>query len=42
MHHYELGEANDPDLVERNAYSIRESNMPLWVKYLELFGLMVP
>lgn len=42
MHHYELGEASDPDLLERNAHSIRESKkMPLIVKYMNMFGLML-
>jgi len=42
LHHYELGEATDPDLLERNAHSIRESKkMPLLVKYANMFGLML-
>jgi fatty acid desaturase len=40
MHHYELGEASDPDLVERNTHSIRVSKVPLPIKYLEMFALM--
>lgn len=32
-HHYELGEASDPDLLERNAHSIRVSKkLPLFAK----------
>lgn len=40
LHHYELGEATDPDLVERNTHSIRQSKLPVFCKYLEMFALM--
>jgi len=41
-HHYELGEASDPDLLERNAHSIRVSKkLPLFAKYMEMFALML-
>jgi hypothetical protein len=35
-HHYELGEASDPDLLERNAHSIRVSKkLPLFAKVMQ-------
>ena len=27
MHHYELGEGSDPDLLERNAHNVRISKV---------------
>lgn len=33
LHHYRLNEAMDPDLVERNLDWLRESSLPLPVKY---------
>jgi fatty acid desaturase len=33
LHHYHTGEEEDPDLVERNARAIRESRLPLALKY---------
>lgn len=33
LHHAHTGERSDPDLLERNAHSIRESNMPLPLRY---------
>eukprot|EP00937_MAST-01D_sp_MAST-1D-sp2_P002860 g2860.t1 len=33
MHHYSLGEANDPDLVEENLQWLRRSSIPLAAKY---------
>jgi len=41
MHHYELGEGSDPDLLERNSHSIRVSNQPKFLKYFQMFALMV-
>lgn len=34
LHHYHLGESDDPDLVEENVRALRESNAPLLAKYL--------
>eukprot|EP00239_Pterosperma_sp_CCMP1384_P007752 CAMPEP_0197847986 /NCGR_PEP_ID=MMETSP1438-20131217/7702_1 /TAXON_ID=1461541 /ORGANISM="Pterosperma sp., Strain CCMP1384" /LENGTH=471 /DNA_ID=CAMNT_0043460087 /DNA_START=182 /DNA_END=1594 /DNA_ORIENTATION=- len=39
LHHYKLGEAGDPDLVERNLESIRDSGMPYWMRYAQVAGL---
>mmetsp|Transcript_9825 Transcript_9825/g.19102 ORF Transcript_9825/g.19102 Transcript_9825/m.19102 type:complete len:482 (-) Transcript_9825:313-1758(-) len=39
-HHYELGEASDPDLLERNAHTIRSMNFPLFFKYGQMIALM--
>lgn len=36
-HHYFLSEIDDPDLVEENASSIRDANLPMLVKYLIVF-----
>eukprot|EP00960_Hanusia_phi_P049591 759651-Hanusia_phi.AAC.3 len=41
MHHYELGEGSDPDLLERNSHSIRVSKQPKFLKYIQMFALMV-
>lgn len=32
LHHYKLGEVSDPDLVEENLRSLREMNLPFWIK----------
>mmetsp|Transcript_17799 Transcript_17799/g.44966 ORF Transcript_17799/g.44966 Transcript_17799/m.44966 type:complete len:486 (+) Transcript_17799:177-1634(+) len=41
-HHYELGESSDPDLLERNAHTIRENKIvPTAFKYFEMFMLMI-
>jgi fatty acid desaturase len=37
-HHYNLSEIDDPDLVENNLSDLRESNMPLWLKYVYVFA----
>jgi len=34
LHHYQLGEENDPDLVERNMHSVRSADVGLFWKYL--------
>lgn len=39
-HHYMLGEAGDPDLVERNAHSIRNSWLPQAAKYAQVLAFM--
>jgi len=33
LHHYRLGEAGDPDLVERNLEALREMRLPMPIKY---------
>ena len=40
MHHYSLGEMHDPDLVEENLRELRESTMPLPLKYAQVFATM--
>jgi len=34
MHHYNLGEASDPDNIELNMEWLRNSNAPMWLRYL--------
>ena len=41
MHHYHLGEEEDPDCVQRNTKWIHESGMPMWQRYLIVYALMV-
>ena len=33
MHHYHLGEADDPDNVERNLLWLHKAKIPTWMKY---------
>lgn len=33
LHHSHTGERSDPDLLERNAHAIRESNLPMPLRY---------
>ncbi len=33
MHHYHLGEDDDPDNVERNMQWLHNTNIPMWMKY---------
>lgn len=33
MHHYNLGEENDPDNIEVNLEWLRNSNLPMWLRY---------
>ncbi len=40
-HHYHLGEVLDPDLVEDNMVNVRNAKIPLFVKYLIIFILMI-
>jgi len=37
MHHYHLGEDDDPDNVERNMTWLTTSKSPMWVRYLFVF-----
>mmetsp|Transcript_10360 Transcript_10360/g.24355 ORF Transcript_10360/g.24355 Transcript_10360/m.24355 type:complete len:480 (-) Transcript_10360:53-1492(-) len=41
MHHYELGEKSDPDLLERNAHNVRIQKIPLPFRYAQMLSLMV-
>ncbi len=34
MHHYNLGEDSDPDNIEINMKWLRESNLPMWLRYI--------
>lgn len=34
MHHYHLGEKDDPDNIEYNMEWLRNSTMPMWLRYL--------
>ncbi|MEE9342723.1 MAG: fatty acid desaturase [Gammaproteobacteria bacterium] len=34
MHHYNLGEAADPDNIEINMQWLRNSRLPIWLRYL--------
>jgi len=40
-HHYCLSELDDPDLVENNLSDIRDSDMPLLLKYVLVAGSMI-
>lgn len=40
LHHYRLGEVDDPDLVERNLEFVREMKAPMFVKYGAVAFLM--
>jgi fatty acid desaturase len=41
LHHQYTGELRDPDLIERNADYIRDSNLPMWLRRLAVVGLSV-
>ena len=38
LHHYNLGEVTDPDLVEQNLKETRESQLPMLFKYMYVLG----
>lgn len=40
LHHYRLNELHDPDLVQRNLDFIRDSNMPMPLRYATVFSFM--
>ena len=40
MHHYHLGEEDDPDCVQRNSKWIHDSKMPMFVRYLMAYAFM--
>ena len=37
LHHYKLNELDDPDLVEENLAWLRDSGLPMWVRYGVVF-----
>lgn len=41
LHHFHLGEEKDPDLVEFNMTKLRKSKLPLPIKYIITFILML-
>ena len=38
MHHYHLGEDDDPDNVENNLQWLIQSNIPMWARYLIVYA----
>ena len=38
MHHYHLGEKDDPDNVELNTQWITQSKMPMWFRYVLIYA----
>jgi len=38
MHHYHLGEKDDPDNVERNLQWLTQSKIPMWLRYIIIYG----
>ena len=34
LHHYKLGEEHDPDQPEHNLEWLRDSNLPMWLRYI--------
>ena len=40
MHHYHLGEVDDPDCIQRNAEWIRKSTMPMFLRYIIIYAFM--
>jgi fatty acid desaturase len=40
MHHYHLGEEDDPDCIQRNAEWIRKSTMPMFIRYIMIYTFM--
>lgn len=41
LHHYNTGQQDDPDLVERNAWFIRDKRMPRVLKWLSILLVMM-
>ena len=41
LHHYNTGQQDDPDLVERNAWFIRDKRMPRVLKWLSVIFVMM-
>jgi fatty acid desaturase len=40
MHHYHLGEEDDPDCVQRNAKWLHSANIPMPIRYIITFAFM--
>lgn len=40
LHHYRLGEKEDPDLIEQNMEWLRKSKAPMWSKYILIVFFM--
>jgi fatty acid desaturase len=40
MHHYHLGEEDDPDCVQRNVKWLHNSKMPMFVRYIAVYLFM--
>jgi len=40
LHHYRLGEKEDPDLIEQNMEWLRESKTPMWARYIFIILFM--
>jgi len=38
MHHYHLGEDDDPDNVERNLQWLIQSKIPMWIRYVIVYA----
>ncbi len=38
MHHYHLGETNDPDNVEKNLQWLIQSKTPMWLRYVIIYA----
>ncbi|MDO8454860.1 MAG: fatty acid desaturase [Sulfurimonas sp.] len=38
MHHYHLGEVDDPDNVENNLQWLIQSSMPMWLRYIFIYA----
>jgi fatty acid desaturase len=38
MHHYHLGEPDDPDNVERNLQWLIQSKIPMWLRYIIIYA----
>jgi len=38
MHHYHLGEEDDPDQVERNLQWLIQSKIPMWLRYVIVYA----
>ena len=38
MHHYHLGELEDPDNVERNVQWLVNSKIPMWIRYVIIYA----
>ncbi len=41
LHHYNLGEARDPDHLQHNCERLRQSKIPMWLRYI-IIGVFAP